>query len=215
MTKTGLIFDVDGTLCNTTDVVLKSWEKVLVGIKYPHREMSVDFIKQYMGKPMDDWAKGIMPSVDLSVSCPIMEACCQEEYKEIDRNGTSLYPHVHDVFMQLSEKYHLYILSNCGTGYIERIMKQADIESYVDGHLCFGDTGLDKPDNIKMLVKEQGLTACAYVGDTERDQKCCIEAGVPFIHAAYGFGTIDDSKYSIQKLTELPEVAEELFESED
>ena len=214
MSKTGLIFDVDGTLCNTTDVVLKVWGRVLGDMEYPHREMTADFIKQYMGKPMDDWAKGIMPEVDLSISCPIVEECCQEEYKEIDSNGTSLYPHVHDVFKKLSEDYHLYILSNCGKGYIERIMKQAKIESYVEGHLCFGDTGLDKPDNIKLLVKEQGLTSCAYVGDTERDQKCCIEAGVPFIHAAYGFGSAQ-AKYSIQKLKELPSVAKQLFASED
>ena len=30
---------------------------------------------------------------------------------------------------------------------------------------------------------------CAYVGDTQGDYEATLEAGIPFIWAAYGFGT--------------------------
>ena len=36
-------------------------------------------------------------------------------------------------------------------------------------------------------------------------------AGVAFIHAAYGFGTIDDEVPEIEDLSQLPEVVEKVF----
>ena len=42
-----------------------------------------------------------------------------------------------------------------------------------------------------------------YVGDTLLDHKSAAEAGLPFIFAAYGFGTVENTP-SIESLAELP-----------
>ena len=47
-----------------------------------------------------------------------------------------------------------------------------------------------------------------YVGDIQGDYDSSKKAGVKFIHAAYGFGTIDDDVPAIRKFSELPRVAE-------
>ena len=51
-----------------------------------------------------------------------------------------------------------------------------------------------------------------YVGDIQGDYDSSKKAGVKFIHAAYGFGTIDDDVPAIRKFSELPWVADRVFE---
>ena len=42
-----------------------------------------------------------------------------------------------------------------------------------------------------------------YVGDTAGDMTAAHSAGLPFIHAAYGFGTADSPEYVISSFSEL------------
>ena len=51
-----------------------------------------------------------------------------------------------------------------------------------------------------------------YVGDIQGDYDSSKKAGVKFIHAAYGFGTIDDDVPAIRKFSELPRVADRVFD---
>ena len=45
-----------------------------------------------------------------------------------------------------------------------------------------------------------------YVGDIQGDYEATRWAGLPFIHARYGFGTIEDEVPFINALEDLPEV---------
>ena len=38
------------------------------------------------------------------------------------------------------------------------------------------------------------------------DAKSAADVGIPFIYAAYGFGTVDKYDYSINKISELTDV---------
>ena len=48
----------------------------------------------------------------------------------------------------------------------------------------------------------------AYVGDIQGDCDSARYAGIKFIHAAYGFGKVDDKDASIQKFADLLDVVE-------
>ena len=50
-----------------------------------------------------------------------------------------------------------------------------------------------------------------YVGDTLGDETAANFAGVPFIHAAYGFGTAKNPAAILHSFSELPEVLERMF----
>ncbi|WP_443599120.1 HAD family hydrolase, partial [Agathobacter sp.] len=50
-----------------------------------------------------------------------------------------------------------------------------------------------------------------YVGDIQGDYDSSKKAGVKFIHAAYGFGTIDDDVPAIHRFSELPQVVSGVF----
>ncbi len=51
------------------------------------------------------------------------------------------------------KKYPLYIVSNSESGYIEVFLQTSGLEKYFKGHLCNGDTGLDKGSNIRKLAR--------------------------------------------------------------
>ena len=85
------------------------------------------------------------------------------------------------------------------------------MEKYFKGHLCAGDTKLAKWQNIQKLKKDEGIDEVIYVGDTLKDKNESMKAGVKFIHAAYGFGKIEDDPYKIEALVELPSLVEKLF----
>ena len=77
---------------------------------------------------------------------------------------------------------------------------------------CIGRTGRNKAGNIRLIIERNGLERAVYVGDTERDMRSAHEAGVPFIHAAYGFGSGFDAEYRISSFRELPDVLDKALE---
>ena len=59
---------------------------------------------------------------------------------------------------------------------------------------------------ILRLMREHNITSCAYVGDTQGDLDACREAGIPFIFAAFGFGSPDSCEARIEKFEDLLEL---------
>lgn len=206
MKPDAVIFDIDGTITNSTNAIIRSWNRHLSSLEYPHVLLDEELAGSLMGKTMDDWAMAVLPELPLSVSRPITENMEEKENEEIRTNGTDLYPDVKEVFELLSREYDLFILSNCGKGYIEAVMAYAGIEEYVKGHLCYGDNLLDKPDNLKKMIRDYALKHPVYVGDTARDEECCKIADVPFIFVSWGFGDVPDAEYRADSMKELPEV---------
>lgn len=206
MKPDAVIFDIDGTITNSTNAIIRSWNRHLSSLEYPHVLLDEELAGSLMGKTMDDWAMAVLPELPLSISRPITENMEEKENEEIRTHGTDLYPDVKEVFELLSREYDLFILSNCGKGYIEAVMAYAGIEEYVKGHLCYGDNLLDKPDNLKKMIRDHDLKHPVYVGDTARDEECCKIADVPFIFVSWGFGDVPDAEYRADSTKELPEV---------
>ncbi len=206
MKTDAIIFDIDGTLTDSTNAVTVSWNRYLAGQEYPYRPLTPELTSSLMGKTMDDWALAVLPEVPLEISRKITICMEEAENEEIRTNGTNLYPGVRDTFALLSKDYDLYILSNCGQGYIEAVMAHAQIEEFVKGHLCFGDNNLDKQDNLKLMMKQYDMKHPVYVGDTQKDRECCEIAGLPFIFVSWGFGDVPDAQYRADSMQELPDV---------
>lgn len=206
MKTDAIIFDIDGTLTDSTDAVIRAWNRKLGEQDLPYIPLTRELASSLMGKTMDDWALAVMPEVPLEVSRGIVEHLEAEENNEIRTNGTNLYPDVRDTFELLSKDYDLYILSNCGQGYIEAVMAYGGLDPFVKGHLCFGDNGLDKQDNLRKMIADHHLQNPVYVGDTQKDADCCRIAAVPFIFVSYGFGSVPDAPYRADSMKELPDV---------
>ena len=62
-------------------------------------------------------------------------------------------------------------------------------------------------------MEKHGCTSAAYVGDTDGDCKASFKAAVPFVHAAYGFGSISDEGLIAASAESFEQLAEILHNS--
>lgn len=195
----GVIFDVDGTLWDSTDVVKDAWNEAIMKAGYPHPNITATRLKGLFGLPMDDIIKDIMPELSSEGRQKIEPLVYKYEHEFLEQRPGELYPKIIEVMREISRKIPVYIISNCQAGYVELFMKTWNIEDIIVDHLCPADTGMLKAENIMALTKKYDMKSPIYVGDTIMDQNACIKAKCPFCYAAYGFGIAKDPEYTIQE----------------
>lgn len=204
--KKGIIFDMDGTLWDSADGVAACWTEVVAKEYTPDKIITKEKIQSVMGLTMDKLAEGVFPELDYDVRMELLEHCCNAENAYLEKNGGVLYPQVEETLIKLLDKYHLFIVSNCQSGYIEAFLKFYGFGKYFDDIECYGNNNLKKGDNIRLVVERNNLDKAYYVGDIEGDYISSVEAGVGFIHAAYGFGEIEEEVPEIHCFEELPQM---------
>ena len=201
-----IILDVDGTIWNTTGIVADAWNLAFDKFfpQVPH--VTADILKGQFGKPMDVIADNLFPMLSKDEKNLLMEKCCEMEQAALMENTKDIaYDGVIETIKKLSRKIPVFIVSNCQSGYIEVVMEKNGIAEYIRDFECFGNTGLLKDQNIRLIIERNNLKAAAYVGDTQGDYEACKKAGVPFIWAAYGFGRPEDDAYyfKLEKFQQL------------
>ena len=66
---------------------------------------------------------------------------------------------------------------------------------------------------IRKVLAEAGNPRAFYLGDTDGDERAARLAGIPFVHAAYGFGRAERPDAVLERFSDLPALAAELFSS--
>ena len=200
----GIIFDVDGTIWDSTDPVAEAWNLAIE--KNSSLDVRVDrqILSRLFGKTMTEIGDALFPMIeDADRRAALLDACYNYENLYLEEHPGTLYEGVAETIRSLSEKYSLFIVSNCQCGYIEVVMKSTGIGPYIKDHLCFGETQTPKGETIRTLMERNGLKDVVYVGDTQGDADACRAAGVPFIFAEFGFGDVPDAEIKIQKFSDL------------
>lgn len=211
--KKGIIFDVDGTLWDACEVVAESWNEYLEKeAKDVPVHLTEQDLRRVMGKTMTQIGDALFPMVEPGRRAEVTEGCCVYEVDYLKRvRGGTVYPHVREIMERLSGTYHLYIVSNCQEGYIEDFIQWAGVGDLIEDFESFGNTGLEKYENIRLVVERNGLDSAVYVGDTQGDYESTCRAELPFLHARYGFGKVDESLPYINDLEELPAAVEKII----
>lgn len=205
--KKGIIFDMDGTLWDSAENVAKSWNLAISTYSGYEKTLTTEDIQSVMGKTMDAIADILFSELSKEDRTELLAMCCEMENDYLREHGGVLYEGVRETFANLREKgYHLSIVSNCQAGYIEAFLDYYKLWDAVDDKQCYGDNLLPKSDNIRLVAERNGLEAAVYVGDIQGDYDASQAAGVDFIHAAYGFGTIDTEVPAIHTFAELAEM---------
>lgn len=190
----GILFDLDGTLWNATEALAISWGETLKNVSDVTQPLKMSDIQKVMGMTREPLVQTLFPYLPLARGVEIFELCTADEIAYLAEYGGILYDGVPELLETLSKKLPLCIVSNCNAGYIESFLTAHDTGRFITDHECIGRTGLQKSENIRLVVERNHLQKPVYVGDTELDAAAAAQAGVPFIHAAYGFGTVNCSQ---------------------
>ena len=201
-----IIFDVDGTLWDSTDSVARSWNLAIQENSSLNLTITENALQQVFGKTMTEIADTLFSRLPEKERMKLLEICFQYENRYLETHPGKLFDGVTDTLAALSGQYPLFIVSNCQQGYIEVLLRTCSLEPFIKDHLCFGETQTSKGQTILTLMKRNGLKNPVYVGDTRGDADACAEAGIPFIFAGYGFGDVPDAKMRISKFTDLKDL---------
>ncbi|MBR4555569.1 MAG: HAD family hydrolase [Ruminococcus sp.] len=211
MTK-GILFDLDGTLWDSSAIVAEAWNKCIEEKTDRPERVTVDDMHRFMGKTLDVIASMIFPTLSADEQMRIIRMCFVYEEEFIKANRPYFYENEEEILRSLvREGYKLAVVSNCQVGYIELYLYHCGFSSVFCDFESAGNTGLSKGQNIRLVMERQGIDKCVYLGDTAGDEEAAREAGVPFIHAAYGFGTPEAPDASISSLAELSGAAGRLI----
>ena len=199
-----LIFDIDGTLWDSRALVAEGYNIQLKAEGLEHLCVTAEDLKPLFGKVMTEIADAMLASIPEETRYDLMERCMATENKYLEENPCHIgYSGVRETIAKLSETHRLFIVSNSQCGYPELCIGKLGLAPYIQGHLCFGDTGTSKGKTIRTLMEKHGIESCAYIGDTQGDYEATVEAGVPFVWCTYGFGVPDGYVQKVDRFADL------------
>ena len=186
-----LIFDMDGTLWDAVDTYAESWN--LIFQKHDiKRTIKRDDLLHVIGLDGKRLAKVMLPEFDDESGMEIYYEVNQVRREILPTSGGIMYKGVTEGIKQLSNKYKIFVLSNCAVGIIPLFLTWAGITEFVTDTMAYGTNQMPKNFNMHLLMDKHNLQNPIYVGDTNGDAEQTRLAGIPFIFASYGFGNTDD-----------------------
>lgn len=210
--KKYILFDFDGTLVNTNDVILASWQhtyKYYLGHEVPEEHITACF-----GEPLLVTMKREFPDVDPEDAAETYRSFQLENADKL----VTIFPGIRELLASLKEAgYVLGIVTSRTRNSARRYLDMFGIAEYFDGMVNCEDTTSHKPNPEPILLALEKLGAPAdeaiMIGDSPFDMKCANNAGVDAVMVGWRItcdeiSLIDDAKvdYHISSPMELLEL---------
>ena len=205
MHKTALIWDLDGTLWDACDTVAAAWN----GYCSAHgldRSFSADDCRRCCGKTLAEIAALLFPDEAVEARETKTAELFASENPPLALHGGMLFPGALEILEDLHSRFFMAVVSNCGAGYVEAFFEGNRTAKFFDDYENPARTGLDKGDNIRLVMARNSIERAVYIGDTDGDFRAARKAGVPFVHAAYGFGEVPEAEFRAERFSDLPEL---------
>lgn len=138
--KESIIFDLDGTLWDTSKEIEKVWTKVAQNYNI---KVNKEKIKKIMGFTKDEIIEYLFKG-NCKEGNEFISKCQDKENEYLRENGGHIYKNTISTIKELANKYDLYIVSNCQDGYIESFFEYYSLKLYFRDFECSGRTGMCK-----------------------------------------------------------------------
>lgn len=215
MIKT-VLFDFDGTLVNTNDVIVASWQHTYR--HYLGHEESLEKITACFGEPLLITMAREFPDVPPEESAEVYRVYQQQNAHLL----VKIFPGIVDLLAALREAgYRMGIVTSRTRESALRYMDMFGITEYFDAMVTCDDTTVHKPNPEPILLglEKMGITKdeAIMIGDSPFDIKCANNAGVKSVMVDWRI-TCDNSAlisdavwdYSIREPLDLMKVLEEI-----
>lgn len=205
------IFDFDGTLVDSVDDVVISFNKALSMYDLPSLTRE-DYIG-YLGGNIDEIVSLVLRDKNTPENIESLKRVYLDFYESSKKEATVPFPHAHEVFADLQEKDVLIAInSNRFTYSIEYFVSKffSDIDfASIEGHeMDFPSK--PNPYGVNKIVKEAGvdLNEVIYIGDSITDIKTAENAGVDCVIVKWGYGNEGDweNDYILEAIDDFSQI---------
>lgn len=204
-----ILFDYDGTLMDTNEVVLQSWQHTFRTLKGHEEDPAV--IRKTFGEPLVMTLQNTFPDVPLEKSLDIYRTF----QKEVFTDFVELFPGVMSLLEALKNKgYKMGLVTSRTKDTTWAGLHHYGMDKYFDAVITAGDTDKHKPDPEPILITLDKLGSSPedsiMVGDTMFDLLCAKNAGVKSVMVDWSVTMSAEEKaqadYVIKTAGELLEV---------
>lgn len=201
-----LIFDIDGTLWDSTELVAEGYNRQLVS-EGMEGFVTAGMLRMLFGRTMTEIADRLFPRLEAEARYGLMERCMAQEGAVLRDSPCHIaYPGTVETLTELCRRHRLFLVSNSQKGYPELVVEKLGLQGVITDCLCYGDTGLWKGETLRMLMEKNRITDGVYIGDTQGDLEASRFAGIPFVFCAYGFGKPAEWDGKIEDISQLAHI---------
>lgn len=179
--KTGILFDLDGTLLDTLEDLADSLNHVLDTFGYPRR--TLEEVRQFVGNGA---ARLIAQAVPAGADAAPVLAAFQAFYSTHCQIKTRPYAGIPEALAYLGQRYPIAIVSNKPDIAVKTLCAGLFPGIYALGEVP-GCPRKPAADMVFTAMKAIGADSCVYVGDSEVDVLTSKNAGVPCVSVLWGF----------------------------
>lgn len=184
MTKT-LLFDVDGTLVDTEQTIIKSWQKTLKDtLNIEPKAEELFYVLGIPGtKAVQKYSNGPQQSKQL------LQLWEQNDHQMF--HYSKLFTGIEEMLQQLTaKKIQLGVVTSRTNQEMQIVLDKFDLEKYFSTFITASKTKLHKPNPEPILKAIETLkidpAETLYIGDSIYDFQCARNAQVEFALASWG-----------------------------
>lgn len=184
MNKTGILFDLDGTLLNTLEDLKDATNAALDHFGCPPR--SLEEIRSFVGNGARNQLRLSLPGKADDPELETVLSWYKEYYSTHCQIKTAPYGGILSALADLSRDYPVAIVSNKPDAAVKTLCAH-----FFPGVYALGESAdcprKPAPDMVFRAMKAIGVESCIYVGDSEVDICTASNAGVRCISVLWGF----------------------------
>lgn len=183
--KTGILFDLDGTLLDTLEDLTDSVNHTLETFGCPTRTKQE--IRSYLGNGARNLIRQALPGKADDPDLDAVFTAYLDWYANHSNIKTRPYAGILEALAELQKSYPIAVVSNKGDPNVKALVK----EHFGDDIFALGETDdcprKPAPDMIFKGMAAIGVEKCVYVGDSEVDVLTAKNAGMPCLTVLWGF----------------------------
>ena len=211
--KTGILFDLDGTLLNTLEDLLDATNYALAQCGYPKRTLPE--LRRFVGNGAENQIRMSLPEGASPEEVQRVLKIYKPYYTEHCQVKTRPYDGIWESLAILKEKYPIAVVSNKPDAAVKALCGQM-----FPGIFALGEAPdcprKPAPDMVHKACRAIGVDTCVYVGDSEVDVRTAKNAGVPCLSVLWGFRDREDieaagGQYFCESPAQLTEKIEEII----
>ncbi|MCQ2548217.1 MAG: HAD-IIIA family hydrolase [Clostridia bacterium] len=208
--KKAIVFDFDGTLMNTNNLIVNSWQHTFK--KILGHEMDLETIYGTFGETLDYSISRLFPDLDLEYVKDIYHSYQYEvadEYLELFDGMDELVQKLY------KDGYEIGILTSRNRKSLCMYLENFQLDQYIKYNVTFDDTDIHKPDPrpMYMLLDKMGAKAedAVMIGDSKYDIGCGNNAGASTILVEWSVANMDEED-EVYKADFIAKSADEIYE---
>ena len=205
-----ILFDLDGTLCDTDEMIVQTMRAIYLDYK-PRKIRTRGELYYFSGPPIRETLKNEFPDYDPEMMHEVFKRVSKGFYP----STVKAYNGEIEVLKALKEKgYLLGVVTNKGLPLTKYSLELCHIESFFDVIISADDVAIPKPDPSGVLkameflnIKNKGDVL--YVGDNDIDYFTAENAGVDCMLVSWGprvIKCIDKAKYEAKSYNEMRDI---------